>query len=102
MPPNFSPSTLIIADVHPQSPERANLARFAFVVVPLIWIRNAFIIYDIVLLYVNTAPWSTTSVLATEFLLIIFGQITNVTLLGMILWGAWRTGRTVPVFDQMS
>lgn len=84
-----------------QSPERPNLARFALVVVPLIWIRNAFIIYDIVLLYVDSAAWSDATVLASQFLLIIFGQITNLTILGMILWGAWRTGRTVPLFRKM-
>lgn len=68
---------------------------------PLFWIRNAFIIYDIVILYVNSANWSTDTVLASQFLLVVFGQIVNVTILGMVLWGAWRTGRTVPVFDRM-
>ena len=81
-------------------PERMNLARFALVVVPLIWIRNAFIIFDVVLLYVNSAGWPNEAVLASRFLLIVFGQIANLALLGMILWGAWKTGRTVPLVDR--
>ncbi|CAJ2511057.1 Uu.00g066820.m01.CDS01 [Anthostomella pinea] len=78
--------------------ERPQLARFALIVVPLLWLRNFFMIYDIVLLYVDTTGWSTASRLATVFLLIVFGQITNLTILGMVLWGAWRIGRTVPLF----
>lgn len=65
------------------------------VVVPLIWLRNAFIIYDIVLLYVHTAAWSQASTLASEFLLIVFSQFANITIAGMVLLGAWRTGKTV-------
>jgi len=71
------------------------------VVVPLIWLRNAFIVYDIVLLYLNSSGWSTPATLASQFLLIVFGQLANVTILGMVLWGAWRTGRTVPIFGKM-
>lgn len=78
-------------------PERTNLARFALVVVPLIWIRNAFIIFDVVLLYINSAGWPSGALLASQFLLIVFGQIANLVLLGMVLWGAWKTGRTVPL-----
>ncbi|KAK5163352.1 uncharacterized protein LTR77_010725 [Saxophila tyrrhenica] len=82
------------------SSERPHLARFTFVVVPMIWLRNAFIIYDIVLIYLDSAGWSTTTKLASRFLLIIFGQFVNLTILGMILWGAWKTGRTVRIFEQ--
>ncbi|KAF1829156.1 hypothetical protein BDW02DRAFT_583915 [Decorospora gaudefroyi] len=80
------------------SPERNDLARFAFTVVPLIWLRDIFIIYDIILLYVNTAGWSQTSQDATTFLLVIFRQYANLSILGIILWGAWRMGRTVNLF----
>ncbi|EAT85878.2 hypothetical protein SNOG_07227 [Parastagonospora nodorum SN15] len=79
-----------------------HLARFAFVVVPLIWLRDIFIIYDIILLYVDTSGWSDNASLATTFLLIIFGQFANLTILAMILWGAWRMGRTVKLFDSNS
>ncbi|RMY61895.1 hypothetical protein D0865_00745 [Hortaea werneckii] len=88
------------ADVPIQSRDRPHLARFATVLVPLIWLRNIFIIYDIVLIFVNTSGWSTNSVLATLFLLIIFGQFANLTILGMILYGAWQTGKTVNIFSS--
>lgn len=76
------------------------MARFAMVVVPLIWSRNAFIVYDIVLIFLNTTVWSTKSRLASLFLLIVFGQFANITILGMILYGAWQTGRTVNIFTR--
>ncbi|KAH5703130.1 hypothetical protein HBI81_046200 [Parastagonospora nodorum] len=84
------------------SSESQHLARFAFVVVPLIWLRDIFIIYDIILLYVDTSGWSDNASLATTFILIIFGQFANLTILAMILWGAWRMGRTVKLFDSNS
>jgi hypothetical protein len=87
---------------HRQSPERKNLARFAFVVVPLIWLRDIFIIYDIVLLYVDTAKWSRPASLATTFLLMIFGQFANFTILATVLWGAWRMGKSVRVLGSSS
>ncbi|KAL1801155.1 hypothetical protein ACET3X_001497 [Alternaria dauci] len=80
------------------SPERNDLARFAFVIVPLIWLRDIFIIYDIILLYVDTAGWSNNAVLATTFLLVICRQFANLAILGMVLWGAWRMGRSVSLF----
>jgi hypothetical protein len=86
--------------IHIQSPERKHLARFAFVVVPLIWLRDIFIVYDIVLIYVDTAKWSRPASLATTFLLIIFGQFANLAIFATILWGAWRMGRSVPVFKR--
>jgi len=82
----------------PQSPERNDLARFAFTVVPLIWLRDIFIIYDIILLYVDTSGWSDSSVLASTFLLVICRQFANLAILGMVLWGAWRMGRSVSMF----
>jgi hypothetical protein len=87
---------------HIQSPERKNLARFASVVIPLIWLRDIFIIYDIVLLYVDTAQWSRPASLATTFLLMIFGQFANLAILATILWGAWRMGKSVRVFGSSS
>jgi hypothetical protein len=71
-----------------QSSERNHLARFAFVVVPLIWLRDAFIIYDNVLLYIGTVHWSRSASLATTFLLMIFRQFANLAILVTILWGA--------------
>jgi hypothetical protein len=90
----------IYTNNHPttQSPERKDLARFAFLVVPLIWLRDLFIIYDIILLYISTANWSDTAVMATTFLLVLCRQFANLTILAMVLWGAWRMGRSVKLF----
>lgn len=62
---------------------------------PLFWLRDIFIVHDVVLLYVNTEGWSTAATLATTFLLIIFRQFANLSILAMVLWGAWRMGRSV-------
>ncbi|KAK5077569.1 hypothetical protein LTR70_009679 [Exophiala xenobiotica] len=78
----------------PQNSERPLLARFSFVVVPLIWLRNIFIIVNIVMIYENVSNWSSTTNQALTFLFIIFGQFTNLTILFMVLWGAWSMGRS--------
>ena len=75
--------------------ERPILTRFTYIVVPIVWLRNAFTIFDIVLLYVDTSGWSNTTDTAVAFLLIVFGQIANLAILGMILYGAWRNGISV-------
>lgn len=74
--------------------ERPLLARFTFVVVPLIWMRNLFIIVNIVMIYENVSNWSSSANQALAFLFIIFGQLTNLTILFMVLWGAWSMGRS--------
>ncbi|KAF2844774.1 hypothetical protein T440DRAFT_512019 [Plenodomus tracheiphilus IPT5] len=81
-----------------QSNERNHLARFAFVVVPLIALRNIFIILDIILLYLDTSNWPTSASLAVTFLLLIFRQFANLAIVAIILWGAWRMGRTIKMF----
>ncbi|KAL9014491.1 MAG: hypothetical protein Q9173_000871 [Seirophora scorigena] len=73
---------------------RPLLARFVYAVVPIIWIRNAFILVNIVLIYQDVAAWSRPASQAVTFLLIIFGQLANLTILVMVLWGAWSMGRT--------
>ena len=75
--------------------ERPILTRFTYIVVPVVWLRNAFTIFDIVLLYVDTRGWSDTTDTAVAFLLIVFGQIANLAILGMILYGAWSNGISV-------
>ncbi|EOA88232.1 hypothetical protein ACJQWK_01705 [Exserohilum turcicum] len=82
------------------SPERKDLLRFAFAVVPLIWLRDIFILYDVVLLYVDTAGWSATAVDATTLLLVVCRQLANLAILGMVLWGAWRMSRSVALFGR--
>lgn len=71
-------------------------------VVPLIWIRNAFIVYDIVLIFVNSSAWSQSATLASVFLLIVFGQFANLTILGMVLYGARQSGRTIQLAGRDS
>lgn len=81
-----------------KTPERNNLARFVLVVCPLIWLRDIFIIYDIVLLYMDTSTWSNSATIASTMLLIICRQLANLSILGTVLWGAWRMGRSVKLF----
>ena len=83
-----------------QHSDRPRLAHFAWVVVPVIRLRNAFNIYGIVLLYVNSQSCSATSQLATTSSLSIFGQFADITLSDMILYGAWQTGWTVRLFGS--
>ncbi|KAJ4378419.1 hypothetical protein N0V86_006122 [Didymella sp. IMI 355093] len=80
------------------SPERKHLLLFALFVVPLIWLRDIFIIYDVILLYVSTEGWSNAATLASTFLLVVFRQFANLSILAMVLWGAWRMGRSVDLF----
>lgn len=82
------------ADGVPQNSERPLLARFAFVVVPIIWLRNIFIIVNIVIIYYSVSNWSSSTNQALTFLFIIFGQLANLTILFMVLWGAWSMGRS--------
>lgn len=70
------------------------MKRFTFAVVPLIVLRDVFIIVSIVMIYVDSAQWSDTSQQALAFLLIVFGQLANITILFMVLWGAWSMGRS--------
>ena len=85
-----------------RSPDRPHMTRFTLIAIPLLWVRNAFIIYNAVLVYYadETSSWSQGSRLATLFLITIFTQMANVVLLGMILYGAWQLGRTVPLFGS--
>ena len=83
-----------------QKSARTQLAIFAMVSIPLIWTRNIFIVYDVVLIFVESMSWSTSSILASQFLLIISGQIANLSILGITLYGAWQTGKTVQIFDS--
>ncbi|KAI0025420.1 hypothetical protein F4780DRAFT_791066, partial [Xylariomycetidae sp. FL0641] len=80
--------------------ERGHLARFALVTVPLLVLRSLFMVYEIVLLYVDTTAWSPAARLATVFLLIVFGQILDLVLLAAVLWGAWRMGKTIRKFER--
>ena len=56
---------------------------------PVILARDVFIILDIVLLYVSTTDWGTTTQEAVAFLLVIFGQLANLWVFFIVAWGAW-------------
>ncbi|KAL9000223.1 MAG: hypothetical protein Q9169_001125 [Polycauliona sp. 2 TL-2023] len=75
----------------PGNTERPLLARFTFVVVPIIFIRNVFIIVNIVMIYESVSSRANE---ALAFLFIIFGQFANLIILFMVLWGAWSMGRS--------
>jgi hypothetical protein len=72
------------------------------VVVPLIWRRDIFIIYDNILFYFDPTDWSTSAVTASTILLVIYRQFANLAILGMVLWGAWRMGKTVSLFGNIA
>ncbi|TIA11585.1 hypothetical protein D6C80_07394 [Aureobasidium pullulans] len=79
----------------PGNPERPVLQRFTFVVVPLIWLRDVFIIMSIVMVFVSADSWTETSREALAFLLIIFGQYANLIIVFMVLWGSWSMGNSL-------
>ncbi|KAL8865808.1 MAG: hypothetical protein Q9174_006681, partial [Haloplaca sp. 1 TL-2023] len=76
----------------PNNSERPLLARFTFVVCPIIWLRNIFII--LALVYISSWALSIASNPALSFLFTVFGQFVNLVILFMVLWGAWSMGRT--------
>ena len=78
-----------------QNPERPVLQRFTYVVVPLIWLRDVFIIMSIVMIFVSTDSWTETSREALAFLLITFGQYANLIIVFMVLWGSWSMGNSL-------
>ena len=62
---------------------------------PVVWVRNAFYIAQIVILYYNVNNWSRTTNQALAFLFIIFGELSNLAILGLVLLGAMSFGKTV-------
>lgn len=64
-------------------------------VLPVVWLRNAFSIAQIVMLYYNVNNWSRTTNQALTFLFIIFGELANLAILGLVLLGAMGFGKTL-------
>lgn len=62
-------------------------------VTPIVWIRNAFSIAQIVLIYYDVTNWSRTTNQALAFLFIIFGELCDLGILALVLLGAWSFGR---------
>ncbi len=71
------------------------LGSFAFMALPIVWIRNAFSIAQVVMLYYNTNSWSRTTNQALAFLFIIFGELSNLAILGLVLLGAMGFSKTL-------
>lgn len=62
---------------------------------PIVWVRNAFYIAQIVMLYYDVNSWSRTTNQALAFLFIIFGELSNLAILGLVLLGAMGFSKTV-------
>lgn len=62
-------------------------------VTPIVWVRNAFSVAQIVIVYYNNNAWSRRTNRALAFLFIIFGQLCDLAILALLLWGAWSFGR---------
>lgn len=71
------------------------LGSFVFLVLPVVWLRNVFSIVQIVMLYYNVNNWSRTTNQALAFLFIIFGELSNLAILGLVLLGAMSFGKTL-------
>ncbi|KZM20859.1 uncharacterized protein EKO05_0007797 [Ascochyta rabiei] len=71
------------------------LGSFAFMVLPIVWLRNAFSIAQVVILYHNVNNWSRTTNQALAFLFIIFGELANLAILGLVLLGAMSFSKTL-------
>lgn len=64
-------------------------------VLPIVWARNAFSIAQIVMLYHDVNNWSRTTNQALAFLFIIFGELSNLAILGLVLLGAMGFSKTL-------
>lgn len=59
------------------------------------FLRNAFKVVQIVLLYYNVNNWSRTTNRALAFLFIIFGELSNLAILALVLLGALSFSKTL-------
>jgi hypothetical protein len=66
-----------------------------FLVLPIVWARNAFSIAQAVLIYREVNNWSRTTNQALAFLFIIFGELANLAILSLVFLGVWRFGKTI-------
>ncbi|KAE8866872.1 hypothetical protein PTNB73_04966 [Pyrenophora teres f. teres] len=72
---------------------KSALTRFVMLVAPLVWIRNAFSIAQLIIIYRDVNAWSRTTNQALAFLFIIFGELCDLGILALVLRGAWSFGR---------
>ncbi|KNG45446.1 hypothetical protein TW65_07696 [Stemphylium lycopersici] len=77
----------------PGNHSKSALTRFVMLVTPIVWVRNAFSIAQIVLIYYDVTNWSRTTNQALAFLFIIFGELCDLGILALVLLGAWSFGR---------
>ncbi|KAF1927585.1 uncharacterized protein M421DRAFT_64628 [Didymella exigua CBS 183.55] len=71
------------------------LGSFVFMILPIVWVRNAFNVAQIVMLYYDVNSWSRTTNQALAFLFIIFGELSNLAILGLVLLGAMNFSKTL-------
>lgn len=69
------------------------LTRLVMLVTPLVWLRNAFSIAQLIALYRDSRSWSRRTTEALAFLFIIFGQLCNLGILALLLLGAKSFGQ---------
>jgi len=72
---------------------QSSLTRMVMLVTPLVWLRNAFSIAQLIILYRNSRSWSRRTTEALAFLFIIFGQLCDLAILALLLLGAKSFGR---------
>lgn len=84
---------MIVANPKVQNSARPALTRLVFLVTPIISLRNALSIAQIVIIYYDVNNWSRTTNQALAFLFIIFSEMSNLAILAIVLWGAWSFGR---------
>lgn len=72
---------------------KSPLTRFVMLVTPIVWVRNAFSIAQLVLIYRNVNNYSRTTNQALAFLFIIFGELCDLGIFALVLLGAWSFGR---------
>ncbi|GIZ49308.1 hypothetical protein CKM354_001234000 [Cercospora kikuchii] len=77
----------------PSNSGRPILARLVFYAVPIWALRNVFLIVDVAMAYTSAESWSIATRQALAFLLIIFGQIADLAIFLIVIWGAWTMGR---------
>lgn len=78
---------------------RTTLSRTVPLFTPIVWVRNCFLVAQIVIIYYNERNWSRMTNQALAFLFIIFGELSDLAILAILLFGAWSFGRNNDVAE---
>ena len=92
-PPSPPPSFHVEVANTGQNKFQSPLTRLVMLVTPLVWLRNAFSIAQLIVLYRDSRSWSRRTTEALAFLFIIFGQLCNLAILALLLLGAKSFGQ---------